>query len=89
MTSSIYCAGLYDSAVIPWECTTISNESLPRIVEAHACQHTAHISEAGDHARHRIIGVNLILQINKARVFYCDERFKNFRTGMRPSPTAT
>src|ERR1035438_3424851 len=37
----------------------------------------SHISEAGDHARHRIVGMNLILQIDEALVPRCDERFKH------------
>src|SRR5271169_5177022 len=45
--------------------------------ESHACQDASHIREAGDHARHRIVGMNLILQIDVALVLSCDERFKH------------
>src|SRR5580704_4244840 len=45
--------------------------------ESHARQEASHIGEAGDHARHRIVGMNLILQIDEALVFCCDEGFKH------------
>jgi len=46
-------------------------------LESHACQDASHTSEAGDHPRHRIVGMNLILQIDEALVLHCDERFKH------------
>src|SRR5580658_2915465 len=47
--------------------------------ESHAGQDASHISEAGDHARHRIVGMNLILQIDEALVLDRDERFKHLQ----------
>src|SRR5438552_2977868 len=45
--------------------------------ESHARQYASHISEAGDHARHRIVGMNLILKIDEALVPSRDEGFKH------------
>src|SRR5271156_5617047 len=45
--------------------------------ESHACQDASHISEARDNARHRIVGMNLVLQIDEALVVRCNERFKH------------
>src|SRR5437899_7866462 len=45
--------------------------------ESHARQDASHISEAGDHARHRIVGMNLIFQIDEALVPCRDEGFKH------------
>jgi hypothetical protein len=35
---------------------------------AHAREHAAHVGEAGDHARHGIVGVDLVLQIDEALI---------------------
>jgi hypothetical protein len=45
--------------------------------EPHACQDASHISEAGDNARHRIVGMNLVFQIDEARVLRRDKRLKH------------
>src|ERR1700732_4358950 len=45
--------------------------------ESHAGQDASHICQAGTHARPRIVGMNLILQIDEALVFRCDECFKH------------
>src|SRR5208282_2970162 len=54
---------------------TKSSSALAR--ESHACQDASYIGDAGDHARHRVVGMNLILQIDEALVFRGDERFKH------------
>src|SRR5713226_5046800 len=41
------------------------------------CQYAPHISKAADNARHRILGMNLILQIDEALVPHGDQGFKN------------
>src|SRR5580704_16334821 len=45
--------------------------------EPHPRQDASHIGEAGNNAWHRIIGTNLILQIDEAGILYCDEGFKH------------
>src|ERR1700745_220549 len=39
----------------------------------HACQGASHVSETAYDARHRILGVNLVLQIDEALVLHRDE----------------
>src|SRR5271165_1705571 len=43
----------------------------------HACQDATHIGKAADHSRHRIVGMNLIFQIDEAPVLCRDEGFKH------------
>src|SRR6266851_7886391 len=47
--------------------------SVVALVVSHARQHAAHIRKAGDHTRHRIVGVNLILEVDKSLVVGRDE----------------
>src|ERR1035437_1932681 len=42
----------------------------------HAGQHAAHVGDAGDDAGHRVVAMNLVLQVNPARVFRFDQGFK-------------
>src|SRR6266446_9030453 len=49
--------------------------ALPRVPQAR--QDASHISKAADNPRHRIVGMNLILQINEALVSHRDKRFKH------------
>src|SRR5713226_8950633 len=58
-----------------WSVRVVRSSALAR--ESHARQYASHISEAGDHARHRLVGMNLILQIHKALVLRRDEGFKH------------
>src|SRR6476660_2436647 len=53
-----------------------SDDSAPALV-SQACQNALHIGKATDNARHRIVGMNLKLQIDEALVLYGDESFKN------------
>src|ERR1700734_4471012 len=48
-----------------------------RLREPHPRQDASHISEAGNNAWHRILGTNLILQIDEAWILYCNEGFKH------------
>jgi hypothetical protein len=43
----------------------------------HARQHSAHVSEASDDARHRVVTVNLVFQIYKPVVLHRDQRFED------------
>src|ERR1700733_3657911 len=43
----------------------------------HAGQDTSHIGETADNARHRIVGMDFILQIHKALILYRGEGFKH------------
>src|SRR6202140_3793246 len=43
----------------------------------HARKHAAHIGEAAGHAGHRVVGVDLVLQVDEAFVLIGDERFKD------------
>src|SRR6266478_10149916 len=52
------------------------NASAPARVPQ-ACQDASHIGKAADNARHRIVGMNLILQIDEALVLYRAKSFKN------------
>src|ERR1700674_187108 len=49
--------------------------ALPRIPQAR--QDASHISKAADNSRHRIVGMNLILQIDEALVLHRDKGFKH------------
>jgi len=53
-----------------------SRHSLVALV-SHARQHTSHISEAGNHTWHRVVGVNLIFEVHKALVVRRDERLED------------
>src|SRR6266446_4379722 len=52
------------------------NASAPARVPQ-ACQDASHIGKAADNARHRIVGMNLILQIDEALVPYRAKSLKN------------
>src|SRR6266436_5312806 len=52
------------------------NASAPARVPQ-ACQDASHIGKAADNARHRIVGMNLILQIDEALVLCRAKSFKN------------
>src|SRR6202453_3301494 len=43
----------------------------------HTRKHAAHIGEAPGHAGHRVVGVDLVLQVDEAFVLNGDERFKD------------
>src|SRR6266849_2789749 len=49
--------------------------ALPRVPQT--LQDTSHISKAADNPRHRIVGMNLILQIDEALVSHRNKRFKH------------
>src|SRR6266436_3624984 len=66
-------AGIYGQNL--WSVRVACSSGLAR--ESHARQYASHISEAGDHARHRIVGMNLILKIDEALVPSRDEGFKH------------
>src|SRR5260370_37894276 len=78
MSPSMYCVALCDNTNVD------QNLRLARVAsssvfarESHACQDASHIGEAGDHARHRIVGMTLVFQIAKALVSGRDEGFKH------------
>ena len=48
---------------------------------AHARQHSPHVGEAGDNARHWIVGMNLIFEIDETRIAYRDQRFEDLAEG--------
>src|SRR6266478_4412234 len=66
-------AGIYGQNL--WSVRAAWSSGLAR--ESHARQYASHISEAGGHARHRIVGMNLIFQIDQALVPCRDEGFKH------------
>src|ERR1017187_9737832 len=44
---------------------------------SHACQDASHVDKTADNTRHRIIGMDLVLQIDEASVIRRDERFEH------------
>src|ERR1035437_8170582 len=71
-----------DEAWGPGSIRKFSSSSVRQV--SHPGQNSAHIAKALNHARHRIVAMNLVFQIHEARILDVDQRLENIADRQDP-----